>query len=59
MFRRLCFWLSVLGMVLVVLAFAAELPGRNFVSLSIGVGAIILGVFGAIESIAKGPTQQK
>lgn len=46
-------------MVVMVLSLVMVLSGREFVSFSVGVGAIILGVFGAIESVAKGPGQQK
>ena len=58
MYRRLCFLLSVCGIVLIVLPFAGVMPHADFVALVVGCGCVVLGVFAAIESVAPPKTRQ-
>lgn len=53
MHRRIGFVISACGMAFVLLPLARVLPAPDFVVCTIGMGFIIVGVFVAIESLAK------
>ena len=53
MHRRIGFVISVCGMGFALLPLARVLPQPDFVVCAVGVGFIILGVFVAIESLAR------
>ncbi len=53
MHRRLGFVLSVAGLALAILPLATVLRQPDFVTAAVGAGLMLLGIFVAIESVAR------
>ena len=53
MHRRIGFIVSMCGMAFVLMPLATTLPQPDFVVCSVGFGFVIVGIFFAIESVAR------
>jgi hypothetical protein len=59
MHRRLAFGVSICGMVFVLVSLVTVLQQPEFVLCCVGLAFLLLGVFFAIESVAKSKDQKK
>ena len=53
MLRRLAFLVTLCGVALVLFPMVTVLEQKDFVSCAVGLGLILIGLFAAIESVAK------
>ena len=59
MHRRVGFVVSVCGMAFIVMSLALSLQQPEFVMAAIGFGLLVIGVFFAIESVARSDKERK